>query len=98
VVVEAYLPILEKTLPEPPLGWSLSPGVRAGLDEGARSIVGGCRGALEALFKGEPLKPGCERPDAAGSVAARTTQIATQQPSAASAASAAEAASAAQSR
>ena len=87
VVVEAYLPILEKTVPEPPLGWSLSPGVRAGLDEGARSIVAGCRDTLRALFAGAPLRSGCDEPGVARGVAARTTRIATEGPSAASAAS-----------
>jgi hypothetical protein len=88
VVIEAYLPILQKTLPDPPLGWSLSPGVRAGLDEGARSIVAGCRQTLRAVFSAAPLRSGCDEPDAASSVSAHTTRIATAGPSA-SAASAA---------
>jgi len=89
VVIEAYLPILEKTLPDPPLGWSLSPGVRAGLDEGARSIVAGCKEALRAVFSAATLRSSCDEPGAARGVAANTTRIATQGP-AASAASAAQ--------
>jgi hypothetical protein len=88
VVIEAYLPILEKTLPDPPLGWSLSPGVRAGLDDGARSIVAGCRESLRAVFSAETLRSGCDEPEAASSVSTHTTRIATAGPSA-SAASAA---------
>ena len=83
VVIEAYLPV-EKDLPEPPLGWSLSSGVRAGLDTLAQRIVAGCRSTLVALFAGSEPTRECDDPGVSMTAARSATDIATKRPSPAS--------------
>lgn len=65
IVVEAYLPDLEKNQPEPPLGWSLSPEVRDNLNTSASTIVRGCKETLQDLFAGRALRDRCDDPSAA---------------------------------
>lgn len=65
IVVEAYLPDLEKDQPEPPLGWSLSPEVRQNLNTSASTIVKGCKETLADLFAGRALRNRCDDPSAA---------------------------------
>lgn len=88
VVIEAYLP-LDKDLPEPPLGWSLSSGVRAGLDTLAKNVVAACQSTLVALFAGKKPDRECDEPNVSETAAQRATDIATKRPSASASASSA---------